>query len=71
MAKRTKVNPKRTFLGRAKKMKEKCEHEWVHLETTARSCNLKDKKPHKFLVHICKKCGVETTGMLIYEENKK
>ena len=43
-----------------KKRKKECNHLFEHKVTTGRSSNKEDKKIHKWLVHKCKKCGIET-----------
>lgn len=43
-------------------MKKECKHIWEHKEIKGICANRDCKKIHLWLVHKCKKCGIETCG---------
>jgi hypothetical protein len=58
--KKTKQKTKQT-----KQKAENCKHEWEHKVIKARCLYKEDKKLYLWLIHICKKCKVETGAVKI------
>lgn len=49
-----------------KKKVKKCSHIWEHKIKKGRSISEKDKKEYDWLVHKCKKCGIEVFPLKIF-----
>lgn len=48
--------------------KTECKHQWIHTTIKARSMNERDKTIYIWLIHKCKKCGIETNGVRLDEK---